>query len=305
MKIVAISSLGTFHRHVIQQLHDAFPLAAVIQPTGLSNKPSELRSAKLKKLLRHPFRSVNNRLNHWHSNRELVHFEREVEQVLFRDANHHRLESDGVPIYEIKRDQANSQEVRDLVSRLAPDLIVTSGCPILKPTVFEIPTYGTMNVHWGIAPAYRGEDTLFWPLYFGDYSQLGGTIHQIDRSIDRGPILSQFWPEIGPEDTEASITVKTAIGLGKQISHVATKVAESQRIGGLVPEEKGRIFLRNAKNWTHSLSYSMSRRLGRSVIPSHPEREFYAADLSYQPIPAVPHYKHPRDLHRNAEIAAR
>ena len=71
------------------------------------------------------------------------------------------------------------------VRALAPDLGLVYGGPILRPELFEIPRHGTLGIHHGTLPTYRGKKTTFWALYHGEPSA-GVTIQRINRGIDTG-----------------------------------------------------------------------------------------------------------------------
>jgi methionyl-tRNA formyltransferase len=91
-----------------------------------------------------------------------------------------------------------------------PDLMILSGAPLLKPRTYSIPRLGTVNLHWGIAPEYRGQQSIFTALRRRDYTAIGVTLHYVDSGVDTGPILAQGWPSLEPADTLASIWAKTA-----------------------------------------------------------------------------------------------
>lgn len=55
-------------------------------------------------------------------------------------------------------------EVLDQVSSLEPDLGLVYGSPILKPALFEIPRFGSIGIHHGKLPEYRGKKTTFWAM---------------------------------------------------------------------------------------------------------------------------------------------
>jgi folate-dependent phosphoribosylglycinamide formyltransferase PurN len=78
-----------------------------------------------------------------------------------------------------------------LLRDLAPDLLVLSGVPMLKPHVYGIPRLGTVNPHWGIAPDYRGQQSIFTALRRRDYSAIGMTVHYVDEGVYTGPVLAQ------------------------------------------------------------------------------------------------------------------
>ena len=59
----------------------------------------------------------------------------------------------------------------DVVTRirdLEPALGLVYGGPIIKPTVFNLPRFGTLGIHHGKVPEYRGKKTTFWSIYNGE-----------------------------------------------------------------------------------------------------------------------------------------
>ena len=87
-------------------------------------------------------------------------------------------------------DDFHSPECADLVRRLAPDLGVIAGTYILRESVFAAPRMGSINLHSGKAPQYRGAAPAFWELYNGERS-VGITIHRVAAELDAGDILLQ------------------------------------------------------------------------------------------------------------------
>jgi len=53
----------------------------------------------------------------------------------------------------------HAQAVLERVRAAAPDLGVIYGAPILKPELFGIPPLGTLGIHHGRVPQYRGKKT--------------------------------------------------------------------------------------------------------------------------------------------------
>ncbi|HEX6534664.1 MAG TPA: formyltransferase family protein [Gemmatimonadaceae bacterium] len=72
----------------------------------------------------------------------------------------------------------------------APDLGVLAGTYILRPEVFEIPRLGSINLHSGKVPEYRGAAPAFWELYHGEHA-VGITIHRVVAALDAGTVLRQ------------------------------------------------------------------------------------------------------------------
>jgi methionyl-tRNA formyltransferase len=70
----------------------------------------------------------------------------------------------------------------------APDLGVIYGGPILKPELFRIPALGTIGIHHGRAPQYRGKKTTFWEMHNGE-THAGVMIQRITEGLDTGEVL--------------------------------------------------------------------------------------------------------------------
>jgi folate-dependent phosphoribosylglycinamide formyltransferase PurN len=78
--------------------------------------------------------------------------------------------------------------VLEHVRSLNPDLGLIYGSPVLKPELFQIPRLGTLGIHHGKVPEYRGNKTTFWAMYNGE-RVAGVTIQQVDRGLDTGSIV--------------------------------------------------------------------------------------------------------------------
>ncbi len=79
-------------------------------------------------------------------------------------------------------------EVLDRVREWEPDLALSYGGPILRRSFFEIPRFGTLGIHHGRFPDYRGKKTTFWALLNGE-TWAGVTIQQITEGLDSGPVV--------------------------------------------------------------------------------------------------------------------
>jgi methionyl-tRNA formyltransferase len=82
----------------------------------------------------------------------------------------------------------HDQDVVQQVSRLAPDLGLIYGSPILKPELFGIPRLGTLGIHHGKVPEYRGNKTPFWAMYNGE-PVAGVTIQKVNEGLDTGSVV--------------------------------------------------------------------------------------------------------------------
>lgn len=162
---------------------------------------------------------------------------------------------------EILSTELNSPRTAERLRELRPDVLIVFGCPLLKPEIFSVPKIATVNVHLGIAPWYRGEHTVFFPLLFEDYERIGFTLHRIDRGVDTGAVLAQGFPALSPDDDEASIMAKIATMAGDLLTeylHHAEAPGMSQQVFGT----KGRVFKGGGRHFWHDLKWSWRRRSG-------------------------------------------
>jgi hypothetical protein len=82
----------------------------------------------------------------------------------------------------------HAPDVLARVRALAPDIGVIYGAPVLRPELFEIPRLGTLGIHHGRVPDYRGKKTTFWEIYNGE-RVAGVTIQRVNKGIDTGEIV--------------------------------------------------------------------------------------------------------------------
>ncbi|MBI2266396.1 MAG: hypothetical protein HYU64_14725 [Armatimonadetes bacterium] len=101
-------------------------------------------------------------------------------------------------------DAINGEQCRKILRDLAPDLMVSAGNRLLKRSVFAIPPLGTINLHTGKVPDYRGGPPFFWELYHGEET-VGATVHFVDDGVDTGPIIATGEFPILPGDTVNSL----------------------------------------------------------------------------------------------------
>jgi folate-dependent phosphoribosylglycinamide formyltransferase PurN len=73
---------------------------------------------------------------------------------------------------------------------LRPDLGLVFACYLLRRTLFGIPRLGTLNLHLGRPPEFRGSSPGFYELLAG-VPEVGVTVHRVDDAVDSGPILLQ------------------------------------------------------------------------------------------------------------------
>ncbi len=88
----------------------------------------------------------------------------------------------------LKVDDIHGQDTIKEVSRFNPKLGISLAAPILKKELFSIPDLGTINLHKGKVPEYRGMPPAFWELWNSE-SNIGCTVHWVDEKLDAGNIV--------------------------------------------------------------------------------------------------------------------
>lgn len=84
----------------------------------------------------------------------------------------------------------HSEEAIKLLREANADLGILYGTNIVNESVFSIPRLGSINIHQGLAPLYRGGPPVFWEL-FNDENQIGITVHFVASNVDAGDIIVQ------------------------------------------------------------------------------------------------------------------
>ena len=106
-------------------------------------------------------------------------------------------------------EKLNSTATVQELTTYHPDLFILCGYnKILKSLIIDIPPLGTINLHGGKLPDYRGAAPINWQIISGEIAG-GCSILYVDEGIDTGDIIAQEIYPITPEDTHASILEKT------------------------------------------------------------------------------------------------
>jgi len=120
----------------------------------------------------------------------------------------------GLPI--VQPERIDSDEAIGRGKGASPDLIVVAAYgQILRPNLFTIPPYGTVNIHASLLPAYRGAAPINRAIINGEEAT-GITTFLIDEGMDTGDILVQRSTPIGKDETAGELEARLA-GLGAEV----------------------------------------------------------------------------------------
>lgn len=125
-------------------------------------------------------------------------------------------------------DNINDQVSADFISKHQPDLLISAYFnQILKSEIIRLPAIGTLNVHPGWLPAYRGAMCYFWVLKNND--QTGGvTVHWIDEGIDTGQILAKKAFRIKQGWTQQKVLVQTAVTGAEMLKDIGSVLSRKE-----------------------------------------------------------------------------
>ena len=109
----------------------------------------------------------------------------------------------------VVHDNANDPGLVGRIARLKPDLMILAGYnQILRRPLLDIPPMGTINLHGGKLPEYRGVAPINWQIINGETTG-GCCILFTDEGIDTGDVICQRYYDITETDTAATILEKT------------------------------------------------------------------------------------------------
>tara|TARA_R110000868_G_scaffold145181_4_gene365309 strand:+ start:95215 stop:96138 length:924 start_codon:yes stop_codon:yes gene_type:complete len=122
------------------------------------------------------------------------------------------------------KNEAFLQELKDL----KPNLQIIVAFRMLPKIVWEIPEYGTFNLHASLLPDYRGAAPINWAIINGE-TKTGVTTFFIDDKIDTGEIILQSEIAIAPIDTAGTLHDKL-MNLGAEVVLATVKEIEVGKI---------------------------------------------------------------------------
>lgn len=129
-----------------------------------------------------------------------------------------------IPVIEVA--SLNTDEAREAISKLQPDLIFAISCRLLSRKTLEAIACPIVNFHAGINPAYRGQMGGYWARVENDEANFGATLHYVDAGTDTGDTLAEV--RVKPQSTDTISTyplLLTAAGVEVTIQTLASVLA--------------------------------------------------------------------------------
>lgn len=266
-RILILSTLAPELRPLVQQVYASSP-DVLIWRCYWERPPGAQRL--LQRLLRHPLRTLDRQ---WRSAWTSDGARREALRISQRLLPPGTRAGPTVPIADsLPMHVVSGPAFAPRLRALAPDVLLLLGAPLVAPDALDIPPLGTWNLHLGLAPEFRGEDTCFHAWRLGRFDALGVTLHRAEAAVDQGPIAVQAWPALGPDDTLEGVLadllrLSTSLLLRLLAALDAGPVpTRRQEAGG------ARTWKRADRTRAREAWFRLRRRLGGLRPPARPQR---------------------------------
>ena len=114
----------------------------------------------------------------------------------------------GLPVFQPER--INREAAIERLREAAAEVFVVAAYgQLLKPAVFEMPPFGTINIHASLLPAYRGGAPVHWAIIRGE-KRTGISTFYIEAGMDTGDVLLKRATDIDPDETAGELEARLA-----------------------------------------------------------------------------------------------
>jgi len=237
-RVLFISSMEAVDFYVYRELSRRVPGLRAVHLGPKADPPAESRVTRIRK---HPVRSIRGALRDRVLGPLDAATERAVAKRLFGSSEFPAGELEAAEVVRIPIDRINHPDTVQIVQAMRPDLMIVCGAPILRAPILGVAPQGAFNVHWGIAPDYRGADSIFWAVHDGAFEKIGVTVHRISAVIDGGAIVAQRTVQATPASSEADLWVACARLLPELLTDLVVQAAHGEVVAHRQPDA-GRTF---------------------------------------------------------------
>ncbi|MFM1879105.1 MAG: hypothetical protein RLZZ241_1971 [Bacteroidota bacterium] len=148
-------------------------------------------------------------------------------------------ESQNLPV--LQPQSLKDSEFLTALATYRANLQIVVAFRMLPKVVWEMPEYGTFNLHASLLPNYRGAAPINWAIINGE-RETGLTTFFIDDKIDTGQIILQEKIEIGSNETAGELHDRLMVCGGQLVVKTAAALQSGavqsipQVISGLIHE---------------------------------------------------------------------
>jgi methionyl-tRNA formyltransferase len=175
---------------------------------------------------------------------------------------------------------ADSPAFIEAISRLDPDVIVcNSYSMLLRPDVLAVPRLGSVNLHFGRLPEFRGPNPLQWAI-IEDERSTAATLHWMSPEIDAGDVIADVTIEIGFDDRWRDVWARLDVAADQLLRDVLPLVLTGTAPRRPQDGNRTRVRRRRTPNdgridWDTGVLavYNLIRALGDGLPPAFYETE--------------------------------
>ena len=158
------------------------------------------------------------------------------------------------------------------LKQLNANLQVVVAFRMLPTVVWQLPKFGTFNLHASLLPQYRGAAPINWAIINGETST-GVTTFFIDEKIDTGNIILQDEIKITNTDTAGTLHDKLMESGSKLVIKTIEKIKNKEVTTIKQPKKEGKaapkIFKETCKiDWNDNLDKIYNKIRGLSPYPT-------------------------------------
>lgn len=211
-------------------------------------------------------------------------------------------------LYILQPEKLKAKEFITALKNINADIFIVVAFRMLPEVVWNMPKYGTYNIHASLLPKYRGAAPINWAIINGE-SKTGVTFFKLKHNIDTGNVLLQHAVEITKEDDFGSMYEKLKVLGSKTLIEGLSKITQN-KIDFIEQDElevshAPKIFHETCKinfNQTSEQVYNFIR--GLSPYPAA-HFDFYGEEMKvYKSKPIIQKHDHkPGEIIMNGAVA--
>jgi methionyl-tRNA formyltransferase len=165
-----------------------------------------------------------------------------------------------------------NEEFHQELKNLKADLQIVVAFRMLPKAVWQMPKFGTFNLHASLLPEYRGAAPIHWAIINGE-TKTGVTTFFIDDKIDTGEIILQEEVAVSNNETVGTLHDKLMFLGADLVSKTVDLISKGNVITKKQPEleEKSasKLTPENTKiDWTDSLDNIYNKIRGLNPFPT-------------------------------------
>ncbi|MDG1244991.1 MAG: methionyl-tRNA formyltransferase [Polaribacter sp.] len=165
-----------------------------------------------------------------------------------------------------------NEDFQNELKRLNATLQIVVAFRMLPKAVWQMPIYGTFNLHASLLPEYRGAAPIHWAIINGE-TKTGVTTFFIDDKIDSGEIILQKEIEIETDEIVGTMHDKLmqlgAELVNETVALIKNNSATTYKQPELEEKSASKLDPSNCKiDWTASLEVTYNKIRGLNPFPA-------------------------------------